>query len=62
MREAGVTTPEYRPTPDKARLWDEFGSDLERWVNVGGFDAPHMDATSLAEMWEIFQRRQEQAL
>ena len=47
--------------PDLSKLWTELKADLDRWKMVGGFDKPHLDGESLAEMWEIMQRREEQS-
>ena len=46
--------------PNFSKLWNEFKADLDRWKMVGGFDKPHLDDESIAEMWEIMQRREEQ--
>ena len=49
------------PNPDLSKLWTELKADLDRWKMVGGFDKPHLSEESLAEMWEIMQRREEQS-
>ena len=49
------------PNPDFSKLWTELKADLDRWKMAGGFDKPHLDDESLAEIWEIMQRREEQS-
>ena len=44
------------------RLWIDQKADLERWKSVGGFDKPdNLSTENLAAMWEMMQRREEQA-
>jgi len=48
-------------TLDYRKLWQDQKADLERWRQVGGFDKPALSVESLASMWEMMQRREEQS-
>lgn len=51
----------HKPSPNFPKLWTDLKQDLDRWKSVGGFDKPSLPTETLAEFWEMMQRREEQA-